>query len=115
MESATTTVLSVKTHRCATAHSGSSRSRLARVRGLPALVEIAIAAADVARPDRPTRSFSSSSDAYKTGDRRPPAFDATVHFALGQFRLSEPRVTSLKGFGAPMEVERTPLVAPAGC
>ena len=81
------------------------------MRGLPALVEIAIAAADVARPARPPRSSSSSSDAYKTGDRRAPAFDATVHFALGQFRLSEPRVTSLKGFGEPMEVERTPLVA----
>jgi class 3 adenylate cyclase len=62
---------------------------LARVRALPALVEIALAAADVATARSAAAELQQLVDSYKIGARRAPAFDATVHFALGQIELAE--------------------------
>ena len=62
---------------------------LARVRALPALIEIALAAGDVEIARSAAEELQQLVDAYKIGDRRAPAFDATVHFALGQIELAE--------------------------
>jgi class 3 adenylate cyclase len=59
------------------------------VRALPALVEIALAAADVATARSAAAELQQLVDSYKIGDRRAPAFDATVHFTLGQIELAE--------------------------
>jgi class 3 adenylate cyclase len=59
------------------------------VRALPALVEIAIAAADVATARSTAMELQQLVDSYRIGDRRAPAFDATVHFAFGQIELAE--------------------------
>jgi class 3 adenylate cyclase len=62
---------------------------LARVRALPAQVEIALAAADVAAARSAAEELHQLVDAYKIGESRAPAFDATVHFAFGQIALAE--------------------------
>ena len=68
---------------------GEIQEPLARVQALPALVEIAIAAADVAGARSAAGELQQLVDSYKIGDRRAPAFDATVHFTLGQIKLAE--------------------------
>ena len=68
---------------------GEIQEPLARVRALPALVEIAIASGDIATARSAAAELQQLVDAYKIGDRRAPAFDATVHFALGQIELAE--------------------------
>jgi len=68
---------------------GEVQEPLARVRALPALVEIALAAADVATARSAAAELQQLVDSYKIGARRAPAFDATVHFALGQIELAE--------------------------
>jgi class 3 adenylate cyclase len=68
---------------------GEIQEPLARVRALPALVEIAIAAADVVTARSAAVELEQLVDSYKIGDRRAPAFDATVHFILGQIKLAE--------------------------
>ena len=68
---------------------GELHEPLARVRALPALVEIAIAAADVATARSAAAELQQLVDDYKIGDHRAPAFDATVHFAFGQIELAE--------------------------
>ena len=62
---------------------------LARLQTLPALVEIALAAADVATARSAATELQQLVDAYKIGDHRAPAFDATVHVAFGQIALAE--------------------------
>ena len=62
---------------------------LARVRSLPALAEIAIAAADLDTARSAAAELQEIVDSYKIGDRRAPAFDATVNFTLGQIELAE--------------------------
>jgi class 3 adenylate cyclase len=62
---------------------------LSRLRRLPAHVEIAIAAADLKSARASVDELEQIVDAYKIGDRRAPAFDATVHFASGQIKLAE--------------------------
>jgi class 3 adenylate cyclase len=62
---------------------------LGRLRQLPAQVEIAIAAVDLPTARAAAAELERIVDAYKIGDRRAPAFDATVHLALGQIRLAE--------------------------
>ena len=62
---------------------------LARVRALPALVEIAIAAGDLDMARSAAEELQRIVDSYKIGERRAPAFDATVHLALGQLKLAE--------------------------
>ena len=62
---------------------------LARVRSLPAQVEIAIAAGDLGAARSAAEELQQLVDSYKIGDRRAPAFDAAVHLAFGQIRLAE--------------------------
>jgi class 3 adenylate cyclase len=62
---------------------------LHRVRALPAQVEIAIAAADLDTARSALAELEQIVDAYKIGDQRAPAFDATVHLAAGQIALAE--------------------------
>jgi class 3 adenylate cyclase len=68
---------------------GEQQEPLSRVRALPALVEIAVAAGDVATARSAAAELQELVDAYKIGERRAPAFDATVHFALAQIELAE--------------------------
>jgi class 3 adenylate cyclase len=63
--------------------------RLERARALPASAEIAIAAADLETARAAAAELQEIVDAYKIGDRRAPAFDATVNLVLGQIELAE--------------------------
>jgi class 3 adenylate cyclase len=62
---------------------------LFRLRRLPAQVEIAIAAGDLKTARAALTEMEQTVDAYKIGDRRAPAFDATAHYAHGQILLGE--------------------------
>ena len=62
---------------------------LARLRRLPAQVEIAVAANDLRTARSAADELERIVDSYKIGGRRAPAFDGTVHFATGQIRLAE--------------------------
>jgi class 3 adenylate cyclase len=62
---------------------------LHRLRGLPALVEIAIAAGDVRTARAAADELEQIVDSYKIGERRTPAFDATAHVARGRIELAE--------------------------
>ena len=62
---------------------------LERVRMLPALAEIALAAADLDTARSAAAELQEIVDSYKIGDRRAPAFDATVNLTLGQIELAE--------------------------
>jgi class 3 adenylate cyclase len=90
---------------------------LFRLRRLPAQVEIAIAAGDLKAARAALSEMEQTVDAYKIGDRRAPAFDATVHYANGQILLAEKdwgaAITAFKharaewqGVGAPYETAR---------
>jgi class 3 adenylate cyclase len=62
---------------------------LFRLRRLPAQVEIAVAARDLSAARAAAGELETIVDAYKIGERRAPAFDATVTYAWGQIRLAE--------------------------
>jgi class 3 adenylate cyclase len=62
---------------------------LSRLRRLPAQVEIAIAADNLKTARVAMDELEGIVDSFKIGDRRAPAFDATVHFAAGQIKLAE--------------------------
>ena len=62
---------------------------LLRLRALPALVEIAIAAGDLRTARAAADELEGIVDSYKIGERRAPAFDATVHAARGRILLAE--------------------------
>jgi class 3 adenylate cyclase len=62
---------------------------LIRLRRLPAQVEIALAAGDVATARAALEEMEQIVDSYKIGERRAIAFDGTVHFAAGQIHLAE--------------------------
>ncbi len=62
---------------------------LARIRRLPAQVEIAVAANDLKTAREAVAELESLVDSYKIGGRRAPAFDATVHVANGRIALAE--------------------------
>ena len=62
---------------------------LQRIRRLPAQVEIAVAARDLKTARAAAAELEQLVDSYKTGTRRAPAFDATVHVALGRIALAE--------------------------
>ena len=62
---------------------------LARLRRLPAQVEIAVAAGDLKTARAAAEEMESIVDAYKIGERRTLAFDATVHIAWGRIQLAE--------------------------
>jgi class 3 adenylate cyclase len=61
---------------------------LARLRVLPAQVEIALAARDLKTARSAFDELESIVDSYKIGGRRADAFDATVHLAHGQLELT---------------------------
>jgi class 3 adenylate cyclase len=60
-----------------------------RLRGLPALVEVAIAAGDLKIARAAADEIERIVDSYKIGGRRTPAFDAVVHVARGRIQLAE--------------------------
>ena len=91
---------------------------LVRVRLLPAQVEIAIDAGDVKRARAAVTELEQIIDSFKVGKARVPAFDAAVHFAVGQIALAEgdaeAAVQSLRRaraewerVGAPYEIAQT--------
>ncbi len=67
----------------------SAEDPLSHLRRLPAQVEIALAAGDLKTARAAADELERIVDSYKIGDRRAPAFDATVHLASGQIKLSE--------------------------
>ncbi len=91
---------------------------LKRLQLLPAQVEIALAAGDVAAARAALEELESLVDAYKIGRSRAPAFDATVHVAQGQIALAEGDAAAAgealrrardtwQAVGAPYEVAQT--------
>jgi class 3 adenylate cyclase len=74
---------------------------LARLRRLPAQVEIAVALGDLKTARAAAEELEQLSESVKVGDRRTPAFEATVCMAWGQIRLVENDVE-----GAVRELER---------
>jgi class 3 adenylate cyclase len=62
---------------------------LHRLRALPALVEVAIAAGDLRTARSAADELERIVDSYKIGDRRTAAFDATVHVSRGRILLAE--------------------------
>lgn len=102
-----------------------AESPLFRLRRLPAQVEISIAAGDLKTARAAVAEMEQTVDAYKIGERRAAAFDATVHFARGQILLAEGdwsgAITALKhardewqGVGAPYETARARAALGAG-
>ena len=98
-----------------------AKEPLFRFRRLPAQVEIAIAAGDLKTARAAADEAERTVDAYKIGDRRAAAFDATVHFARGQIHLAEKdwsgAIASLQrsrdewqGVGAPYETARARML-----
>ena len=62
---------------------------LSRLRGLPAQIEIAIAAGDLKTAGAAVEEFEHIVDSYKIGGHRALAFDATLHLASGRLKLAE--------------------------
>jgi class 3 adenylate cyclase len=62
---------------------------LVRLRGLPAQVEISVAARDLKTARGAAREIEEIVDSYKIGGRRTLAFDATVKLAAGRIALAE--------------------------
>jgi class 3 adenylate cyclase len=62
---------------------------LPRLRHLAAQVEIALAASDLRTARAAAEELDGIIDSYKIGARRAPAFDATIHSALGHIKLAE--------------------------
>ncbi|MGH3110598.1 MAG: adenylate/guanylate cyclase domain-containing protein, partial [Gaiellaceae bacterium] len=60
-----------------------------RLRALPALLEVAIAAGDLRIARAAAEELEGIVDSYKIGGRRTPAFDAVVHVARGRIELAE--------------------------
>ncbi|MFO7571086.1 MAG: adenylate/guanylate cyclase domain-containing protein [Gaiellaceae bacterium] len=60
-----------------------------RFRRLPAQVEIAIAAGDIRTARAAAEEMERIVDAYKIGNRRTLAFDATIHIAYGRIEVAE--------------------------
>ena len=60
-----------------------------RLRALPALVEVAIAAGDLKVARSAAEELERIVDSYKIGGRRTPAFDAITHVARGRIELAE--------------------------
>jgi class 3 adenylate cyclase len=62
---------------------------LARLRRLPAQVEIAVAASDLKTARLAAEELERIVDSYRIGARRAPALDATVHLAAARIKLAE--------------------------
>ena len=68
---------------------GQVQDPLTRLRRLPAQVEIAVTAGDLGTARAAAGEIEQIVDAYKIGDRRTLAFDATLHQARGRIALGE--------------------------
>jgi class 3 adenylate cyclase len=68
---------------------GQVQDPLTRLRRLPVQVEIAVAAGDLATARVAADEIEEIIDAYRIGDRRTLAFDATLHVARGRIALAE--------------------------
>ena len=62
---------------------------LQRLRGLPALVEIAVAAGDLKTARKALAEVEEIVESYKIGERRTPAFDAIMHVARSRVQIAE--------------------------
>ncbi|HET9324290.1 MAG TPA: adenylate/guanylate cyclase domain-containing protein, partial [Gaiellaceae bacterium] len=93
----------------------------ARLRRLPAQVEIAVAARDLKTARAAASELETLVDSYKIGARRAPAFDATVHVAAGRIALAEGDTDEAvrrlrqardewRGVGAPFETAESRLL-----
>jgi len=98
-----------------------TKEPLARIRRLPAQIEVAVAAGDLRTARTAADELEEIVDSYKIGHRRASAFDATTHHARGQINLAEKdwdgAVTSLRqardtwqGVGAPYETAQARLL-----
>jgi class 3 adenylate cyclase len=94
---------------------------LARLRLLPAQVEVAVAARDLKTARAASAELETLVDSYKIGGRRAPAFDAAVHVAAGRIALAEgdtddavPRLRQARDqwrdVGAPFETAQARLL-----
>jgi class 3 adenylate cyclase len=94
---------------------------LARLRRLPAQVEIAVAAGDLRTARSAVAELEEIVDSYKIGGRRAAAFDATVHTAWGRIKLAEADADEAilalrraregwKGVGAPFETAQARML-----
>jgi len=97
------------------------RDPLARVRRLPAQVEIMVAAGDLGAARAAAGELEQTVDAYKISGRRTPAFDASVHFASGQIKSAEDdwdgavrcfalALEAWRAVGAPYETAKTRML-----
>jgi class 3 adenylate cyclase len=66
-----------------------AREPLVRLRRLPALVEISLAAGDLRAARTALSEVEQIADSFKIGARRALAFDATIHVARGRIELAE--------------------------
>ncbi len=88
---------------------------IARVRRLPAQVEIAVTLGDLKTARAAAEELDQLADALKVGDRRTPAFEGSVRLAWGEIRLAEndadgaaaeleAAVSAWRELGAPYEI-----------
>jgi class 3 adenylate cyclase len=68
---------------------GEALDPLARARRLPAQVEIALAAGEIARAREAAAELEAIADHYRDGERRTPAFAGAVQLAWGRIGLAE--------------------------
>jgi len=68
---------------------GGASDPLGRIRRLPAQVQIALAGGDLKGARAAAQELDELVDAFKLGEARAPAFEATVCLAWGQIRLAE--------------------------
>jgi class 3 adenylate cyclase len=68
---------------------GNAQDPLGRLKRLPAQVEIALAAGDLKTARASAEELERLADAFMIEGARAPAFDAAVHLAWGQIRLTE--------------------------
>jgi class 3 adenylate cyclase len=68
---------------------GEVEDPLARMRRLPARVEIAVAAGDLKTARAALEELERIVDSYKIGGKRAPAFDAAIHYASALIKLAE--------------------------
>jgi class 3 adenylate cyclase len=94
---------------------------LARVRRLPAQVEIALAAGDLKTARDSAEELGQLVDMFRIGDQRAPAFEGMVCLAWGQIRLTEndfdgavkeleKAVETWRAVGAPYEVAEAQML-----
>jgi class 3 adenylate cyclase len=94
---------------------------LGRIHRLPAQVEISLAAGDLKGARAAGEELDRLADAFRIGDVRTPAFDATVCLAWGQIRLAENDAAGAAGeleraverwreVGAPYEVAEAQML-----